>query len=81
MQKGKFAFDADYQTRYVISGSSVGYLQNEVAVNTESDPLEDVLIPLEKYSYGAEGVVYNGATMVPSGGKQSDPVRCAGRGS
>ena len=28
------------------------------------------LIPLEKYSYGAEGVVYNGATMVPLAGSK-----------
>ena len=68
--EGNFAFDADYQTRYAIGASSVGYLQNEVAVNTESDPLEDVLIPLEKYSYGAEGVVYNGATMAPLEGSK-----------
>ncbi|MBL8003240.1 MAG: carboxypeptidase regulatory-like domain-containing protein [Flavobacteriales bacterium] len=67
---GAFAFDADYQTSYVIAGSKAGYLQQEVSVNTESDPLENVLVELEKYNYGAEGIVYHGETMQPLPGSK-----------
>lgn len=62
---GAFAFDVNYQSKYAIGATKNGYLQNEVMVNTGTDPLENVLVELEKYSYGAEGVVYHGETMQP----------------
>jgi outer membrane protein OmpA-like peptidoglycan-associated protein/tetratricopeptide (TPR) repeat protein len=68
--EGKFAFDADHRTSYTISASKNGYMQREMVVSTEVDPLESVLVELDKVDYGAEGVVYHGGTMQPLAGSK-----------
>jgi len=65
---GRFSMEAEYHEQYLIAGSANGYFQKELTVNTDSDPLEDILIELEKYDYLAEGVVYHGETGEPLAG-------------
>ncbi|MCB0791678.1 MAG: OmpA family protein [Flavobacteriales bacterium] len=62
---GKFSIEAEYHTKYVISATKNGYFQNQVAVETDLDPLEDIVVELTKYDYAAEGIVMHGETEAP----------------
>ena len=59
---GKFTIEVPYEERYTVAGSKNGYLRKEVAVDTENDDLDNIVIELEKYDYGAEGTVTNANT-------------------
>jgi peptidoglycan-associated lipoprotein len=59
---GRFTIDAPYEERYTVAGSKNSYLRKEVGVDTESDDLDNIVIELEKYDYGAEGTVTNANT-------------------
>ncbi|MCB0793760.1 MAG: OmpA family protein [Flavobacteriales bacterium] len=62
---GKFKIDAEYRQKYVIVTTKNGYFQKETIVETDVDPLEDIVIELVKYDYAAEGVVMHGETEEP----------------
>ena len=62
---GKFTIDAEYHTRYLLTTTASGYSQNELAIATDDDDLENIVVELEKYDYLAEGTVYNGETNQP----------------
>lgn len=62
---GRFKLQAEYHEKYLLGASANGYNQNEVTVNTDDDPLENITIELEKYDYMAEGTVYHGETGAP----------------
>ncbi len=62
---GRFKLQAEYHEKYLLGASANGYNQNEITVNTDDDPLENITIELEKYDYMAEGIVYHGETGVP----------------
>ncbi|QQR87731.1 MAG: carboxypeptidase regulatory-like domain-containing protein [Flavobacteriales bacterium] len=59
---GKFTIEVPYEERYTVAGSKNGYLRKEVGVDTENDDLDNIVIELEKYDYGAEGTVTNANT-------------------
>jgi outer membrane protein OmpA-like peptidoglycan-associated protein len=65
---GKFRIEADYMDKYVLVTNKNGYYQNELPINTATDPLENLVVEMEKYDYAAEGVVYNGETNEPLAG-------------
>lgn len=65
---GRFKIDAEYRTQYVLVANKNGYYQKEVRVNTDSDPLEDIVIEMVKYDYAAEGLVLHGETEQPLDG-------------
>ncbi len=74
---GKFMADVDYSSRYVILASKQGYFQEKVTVNTDTDPLQGIVIEMSKYDYTAEGVVQHGETLAPMEGVRvmlCDPV-------
>ncbi|MFN3874571.1 MAG: carboxypeptidase regulatory-like domain-containing protein, partial [Flavobacteriales bacterium] len=62
---GRFTLDAEYRERYLLVANATGYSQAELTVATNDDPLEEIVIELEKYDYLAEGTVYDGNTGEP----------------
>lgn len=69
---GRFVIEAPYSEQYVLTATKNGYKQGAVTLNTETDPLDDVIIQLEKYDYGAEGIVMHGETLAPIAGAKVD---------
>ncbi|MFZ1686365.1 MAG: carboxypeptidase regulatory-like domain-containing protein [Flavobacteriales bacterium] len=59
---GRFTIEAPYEEKYTIAGSKNAYLRKEVTVETETADLDNIVIELEKYDYGAEGTVTNANT-------------------
>lgn len=68
MGDGRFEIDAPYRNAYDVTATKSGYLQNSVTLNPDTDALDDVTISLQKYEYGAEGVVMHGETRAPLAG-------------
>ncbi len=62
---GRFRMEAEHHQRYLLSAVANGYYQREMTVVTDVDPLENIVIELEKYDYLAEGIVYHGETNEP----------------
>lgn len=65
MEGGKFSIEAPYQDKFIILTSKNGYRQQTTMVDMATDPAEHIVVEMEKYDYGAEGVVYHGETMKP----------------
>ena len=65
---GRFEIEAPITDPYVITATKNGYLQNTVNISPGTDALDDVVLALDKYDYGAEGVVMHGETMAPIAG-------------
>jgi len=65
---GRFSIDAEYRERYLLAANATGYNQAEMAVATNDDPLEEIVIEMEKYDYLAEGTVFDGNTNLPLAG-------------
>lgn len=63
LEDGKFEIEAPFANAYSITGTKNGYLQNSVNIDPNKDPLDDVVLELDKYDYGAEGTVMHGETM------------------
>lgn len=62
---GKFTIQTPYNDKFVLLTSKNGYRQQTTTVDMATDPAENITVEMEKYDYGAEGVVYHGETMVP----------------
>ncbi len=67
---GHFEIEAPYRSAYDVTATKNGYLQNSVSLNPDTDALDDVTIALQKYEYGAEGVVLHGETRAPLAGSK-----------
>ncbi len=65
---GRFTIDAEYRERYVLVANAIGYNEAEMPVATNDDPLEEIVIEMEKYDYAAEGTVYDGDINQPLAG-------------
>lgn len=65
---GRFRMEAEYHQRYLLSAVATGYYLKEITVVTDADPLEDIVVELEKYDYLAEGTVLHGETNEPMAG-------------
>ncbi|MBK8499950.1 MAG: OmpA family protein [Flavobacteriales bacterium] len=65
MPGGKFKMQVEYHERYLLAATANGYNQAEMAVATDDDPLENIVIEMEKYDYAAEGTIYHGETGAP----------------
>jgi outer membrane protein OmpA-like peptidoglycan-associated protein len=65
---GRFSIDAEYHERYLLVANMNGYYQREMGVLTDSDPLEEIVVEMEKYDYLANGTVLNGETGEPMAG-------------
>ena len=74
---GKFRIKADYLDNYILTVSRNGYLPVDVAINTATDDIANIIVELEKYEFAVEGVVTSastgealaGATVVLTDGK------------
>ncbi len=62
---GKFKIDVEYHEKYLLVANKSGYFQQEMAIATNTDPLEDILVELVKYDYAAEGMVMHAETEEP----------------
>ena len=62
---GRFTIELPYSEKYTIMASRNGYRQGTRTVNSKSDDLDNVVVQLEKYDYGAEGIVRHGETKAP----------------
>ncbi len=65
LEDGKFEIEVPFANAYSVSGTKNGYLQNSVSIDPAKDPLDDVVLELDKYDYGAEGTVMHGETLQP----------------
>lgn len=62
---GKFRIETPYRDKYVLVVNKNGYFQEELAVNTNDDALESIVVEMRKYDYAADGIVKNGETDLP----------------
>jgi len=62
---GRFTIDLPYSEKYTISASRNGYRQGSTTVDAGTDDLDNVVVQMEKYDYGAEGIVMHGETKAP----------------
>lgn len=65
LEGGRFIMELPYSEKYAISATRAGYRQGNVALDSEADDLDHVVVLLEKYDYGAEGIVRHGETKAP----------------
>ncbi len=65
LEDGRFVIDAPYSETYKLTANRNGYRQGTVDLASGSDDLDNVVLQLEKYDYGAEGIVRHGETKVP----------------
>ena len=65
LDSGRFSIELPYSEGFTVTASRNGYRQGKVDVNTESDDLDNVVVQMEKYDYGAEGIVMHGETKAP----------------
>lgn len=65
---GKFKIEVPYHEKYLLIANKNGYFQKEMTLNTNDDPLEEIVVEMKKYDYAAEGVVYDGETNLPLAG-------------
>ena len=59
---GKFKIDVEYRDRYLLVANKNGYFQKEMSISTNNDPLETIVVEMQKYDYAAEGLVMHGET-------------------
>lgn len=62
---GKFKIEVPYHEKYLLIANRNGYFQKEHTLNTNSDPLEEIVVELQKYDYAVEGLVTNGEDGKP----------------
>ncbi|HEY0977302.1 MAG TPA: carboxypeptidase regulatory-like domain-containing protein [Flavobacteriales bacterium] len=67
LEGGRFTMEVPYSARYKLNAARNGYKPGSVELDPTND-LENVVIELQKYDYGAEGVVMHGETMAPIAG-------------
>ncbi|MBL0129636.1 MAG: carboxypeptidase regulatory-like domain-containing protein [Flavobacteriales bacterium] len=65
---GKFKIETEYHQRYLLVASANGYYQAEMPIETNDDPLENIVVELVKYDYAAEGTIFHGETNEPLAG-------------
>lgn len=65
LEGGRFTIELPYSEKYTLVASRNGYRQAMADVDTEKDDLGNVVLQLEKYDYGSEGVVRHGETKEP----------------
>jgi outer membrane protein OmpA-like peptidoglycan-associated protein len=65
---GRFVIDVPYRDKYVLVSNKNGYFQKELTIATNTDPLEEIVVEMEKYDYAAEGFVLHGETAAPIAG-------------
>ena len=62
---GKFKIEVPYHEKYLLIANRNGYFQKEHTLNTNSDPLEEIVVEMQKYDYAVEGLVTNGEDGKP----------------
>lgn len=65
LDDGRFIIDAPYSETYKLTASRNGYRQGTTDLNSSTDDLENVVVQMEKYDYGSEGIVQHGETKAP----------------
>jgi outer membrane protein OmpA-like peptidoglycan-associated protein len=62
---GKFKIEVPYRESYTLIANKNGYFQKQMPLKTNEDPLEEIVVEMQKYDYAAEGLVLNGETGQP----------------
>ncbi len=62
---GKFKIEVPYRDRYTLIANKNGYFQKQLELKTNDDPLEEIVVEMQKYDYAAEGLVLHGETGQP----------------
>ncbi|MEO8732815.1 MAG: carboxypeptidase regulatory-like domain-containing protein [Flavobacteriales bacterium] len=65
LEDGDFTIDVPYSPNYSIVATKAGYRQALATLDPTKDDLSNVALQLERYDYGAEGVVQQGDTKAP----------------
>ncbi|MEX1132713.1 MAG: carboxypeptidase regulatory-like domain-containing protein [Flavobacteriales bacterium] len=65
---GRFSMNAEYHERYLLVANMNGYYQVEMPVNTDEDPLNEIVVEMVKYDYAAVGTIFHGETGKPLDG-------------
>jgi outer membrane protein OmpA-like peptidoglycan-associated protein/tetratricopeptide (TPR) repeat protein len=65
LDDGRFIIDVPYSENYKLTANRNGYRQGNTVLNSSTDDLENAVVQMEKYDYGAEGIVQHGETKVP----------------
>lgn len=65
LEGGRFTIELPYSERYTLTATRNGYRQGTTLVNSLDDDLDNVVVQMEKYDYGAEGIVRHGETKAP----------------
>ncbi|HMN05532.1 MAG TPA: carboxypeptidase regulatory-like domain-containing protein [Flavobacteriales bacterium] len=75
---GRFMIELPYSDKYALTASRNGYRQGGRVVDSELDDLDHVVLQLEKYDYGSEGIVRHGETKEPLEGAAVRLVKADG---
>lgn len=62
---GKFKIEVPYRDQYTLIANRNGYFQKQLQLSTNDDPLEEIVVEMQKYDYAAEGLVMHGETGQP----------------
>lgn len=62
---GKFKIEVPYREKYTLIANKNGYFQKQMELKTNDDPLEEIVVEMQKYDYAAEGFVFHGETGQP----------------
>lgn len=65
LEGGRFMIELPYSEEYTLLANRNGYRQGIVNVDSGNDDLDNVVVQLEKYDYGSEGIVRHGETKEP----------------
>lgn len=75
LEGGHFTIELPYSEKYTLAASRNGYRQGTRSVDSELDDLDNLVLQMEKYDYGAEGIVRNGETKQPLEGASVRLIR------
>ncbi len=70
LDEGRFEIEVPFSNAYAITGTKNAYLQNTVNIDPNTEPLDNVVLELDKFDYGAEGTVMHGETLQPLDGSK-----------
>jgi outer membrane protein OmpA-like peptidoglycan-associated protein len=62
LEGGRFNVNTEYRETYLLVANMNGYYQVEMPVNTDTDPLKEIVVEMMKYDYAAIGTIYHGET-------------------
>lgn len=65
LEGGRFTIELPFSDRYDLSATRSGYRQASTQLDSNTDDLYNVVLEMDKYDYGAEGIAKHGETQGP----------------